>query len=41
MGAFAVAWNDGAADLEQWHSQVGNREQMKQECTPAGAVQMV
>lgn len=36
-----VAWNDGAADLEQWHSQAGNQEHMKQENTSAGAVQMV
>lgn len=38
---FVVAWNDGALDLEQWCSKVGNQEQMKQEDTPAGAVQMV
>lgn len=36
-----VARNDGAADLEQWHSQVGNQEQMKQEGIPAVAGQMV
>lgn len=36
-----VAWNDAAADLEQWHSQVGTQEQMKQEDIPAEAVQMV
>lgn len=38
-----VAWKDGAADLEQWHSQVGTQEQMKWEGTPAGAgaMQMV
>lgn len=39
MGVFVVAWMDGAADLEQWHLQVGTQEQMNQERTPAGAVQ--
>lgn len=32
-----VAWNDKAADLEQ----VGNQEQMQQQGTPGGTVEMV
>lgn len=35
-----VAWNDEATDLGQWHSQVGNQEQKRQEGTPAEAVQI-